>query len=214
MGQETNAALRRKLRTQRAAYEELLGLAGAIMAALCVRRGDGGTLRLPKQDVHDALTRYEFAAAAEGEDYVLSYRVTNFTTIKTRIARLKDLEKMQEDGTFDVLPKKEVAKLMHEMEKLQKNVGGIKEMKKVPDMMFIVDTRKERIAVQEAHTLGIPTVAIVDTNCDPDEIDYVIPGNDDAIRAVKLIASKVADAVLESKQGEQEAAETETVEAE
>lgn len=122
--------------------------------------------------------------------------------------------KMQEDGTFDVLPKKEVAKLMHEMEKLQKNVGGIKEMKKVPDMMFIVDTRKERIAVQEAHTLGIPTVAIVDTNCDPDEIDYVIPGNDDAIRAVKLIASKVADAVLESKQGEQEAAETETVEAE
>ena len=101
-----------------------------------------------------------------------------------------------------------------EMEKLQKNVGGIKEMKKVPDMMFIVDTRKERIAVQEAHTLGIPTVAIVDTNCDPDEIDYVIPGNDDAIRAVKLIASKVADAVLESKQGEQEAAETETVEAE
>ena len=129
--------------------------------------------------------------------------LTNFTTIKTRIARLKDLEKMQEDGTFDVLPKKEVAKLMHEMEKLQKNVGGIKEMKKVPDMMFIVDTRKERIAVQEAHTLGIPTVAIVDTNCDPDEIDYVIPGNDDAIRAVKLIASKVADAVLESKQGEQ-----------
>ena len=134
--------------------------------------------------------------------------MTNFTTIKTRIARLKDLEKMQEDGTFDVLPKKEVAKLMHEMEKLQKNVGGIKEMKKVPDMMFIVDTRKERIAVQEAHTLGIPTVAIVDTNCDPDEIDYVIPGNDDAIRAVKLIASKVADAVLESKQGEQETAET------
>ena len=156
--------------------------------------------------------------AAVGMPYVTERwaggMLTNFTTIKTRIARLKDLEKMQEDGTFDVLPKKEVAKLMHEMEKLQKNVGGIKEMKKVPDMMFIVDTRKERIAVQEAHTLGIPTVAIVDTNCDPDEIDYVIPGNDDAIRAVKLIASKVADAVLESKQGEQEAAETETVEAE
>ena len=140
--------------------------------------------------------------------------LTNFTTIKTRIARLKDLEKMQEDGTFDVLPKKEVAKLMHEMEKLQKNVGGIKEMKKVPDMMFIVDTRKERIAVQEAHTLGIHTGASVVKICDPVEIDYVIPGNDDAIRAVKLIASKVADAVLESKQGEQEAAETETVEAE
>ena len=110
---------------------------------------------------------------------------------------------MQADGIFEVLPKKEVAKLMHEMEKLEKNLGGIKNMKKVPDMMFVVDTRKEKIAVQEAHTLGIPIVAIVDTNCDPDEIDYVIPGNDDAIRAVKLIASKVADAVLESKQGEQ-----------
>ena len=133
--------------------------------------------------------------------------MTNFNTIKTRIARLKELEKMQEDGVFEVLPKKEVAKLMHEMEKLEKNLGGIKNMKKVPDMMFVVDTRKERIAVQEAHTLGIPIVAIVDTNCDPDEIDYVIPGNDDAIRAVKLIASKVADAVLESKQGEQEAEE-------
>ncbi len=133
--------------------------------------------------------------------------LTNFNTIKTRIARLKELEKMQEDGVFEVLPKKEVAKLMHVMEKLEKNMGGIKNMKKVPDMMFVVDTRKERIAVQEAHTLGIPIVAIVDTNCDPDEIDYVIPGNDDAIRAVKLIASKVADAVLESKQGEQEAEE-------
>jgi len=111
---------------------------------------------------------------------------------------------MQADGIFDVLPKKEVAAWMHEMDKLEKNLGGIKNMKKVPDMMFVVDTRKERIAVQEAHNLGIPIVAIVDTNCDPDEIDYVIPGNDDAIRAVKLIASKVADAVLESKQGEQE----------
>ena len=140
--------------------------------------------------------------------------LTNFETIKTRIAKLEKYEAMEQDGTFDVLPKKEVIEIKKEMEKLQKNLGGIKEMKKVPDMMFIVDTRKERIAVQEAHTLGIPTVAIVDTNCDPDEIDYVIPGNDDAIRAVKLIASKVADAVLESKQGEQEAAETETVEAE
>ena len=145
--------------------------------------------------------------------------LTNFTTIKTRIARLKNLEKMQEDGTFDVLPKKEVAKLMHEMEKLQKNVGGIKEMKKVPDMMFIVDTRKERIAVQEAHTLGIPTVAIVDTNCDPDDADYIIPGNDDAIRAIKLIAGVLADAVIEGRQGEQigaadEADKTEAEEAE
>ena len=135
--------------------------------------------------------------------------LTNFETIKTRIARLKQLEKMQADGTFDVLPKKEVALLMHEMEKLEKNLGGIKEMKRLPDMMFVVDPRKERLAVQEARALGIPIVAIVDTNCDPDEIDYVIPGNDDAIRAVKLIAGKVADAILEAKQGEQmeEAAE-------
>lgn len=130
--------------------------------------------------------------------------LTNFTTIKTRIQRLKDLEKMQADGTFEVLPKKEVAALTHEMTKLQTNLGGIKEMKKVPDVMFVVDTRKEKIAVQEAHNLGIPIVAIVDTNCDPDEVDYIIPGNDDAIRAVKLIASKMADAVLESKQGAQE----------
>jgi len=140
--------------------------------------------------------------------------LTNFETIKTRIARLKELEKMVEDGTMEVLPKKEVAALMHEKEKLDKNLGGIKEMKRIPDVMFVVDSRKERIAIQEAHTLGIPIVAIVDTNCDPDEIDYVIPGNDDAIRAVKLIASKVADAVIESRQGEQfteeAAAEAET----
>ncbi|MBS4960938.1 MAG: 30S ribosomal protein S2 [Clostridiales bacterium] len=129
--------------------------------------------------------------------------LTNFTTIKTRIARLAELEKMQEDGIFEVLPKKEVAVLLHEMDKLQKNLGGIKNMKKIPDVMFVVDPRKERIAIQEAHTLGIPVVAIVDTNCDPEEVDYVIPGNDDAIRAVKLIASKIADAVIESKQGEQ-----------
>jgi len=130
--------------------------------------------------------------------------LTNFETIKTRIARLKKLEKMQEDGVFEVLPKKEVANLLHEMEKLERNLGGIKEMKRIPDVMFIVDPRKERIAIQEAHTLGIPIVAIVDTNCDPEEIDYVIPGNDDAIRAVKLIAGKIADAVIEIKQGEQE----------
>ena len=135
--------------------------------------------------------------------------LTNFNTIKTRIARLKALDKMQEDGLFEVLPKKEVAALLHEKEKLDNNLGGIKEMKRIPDVMFIVDPRKERIAVQEAHSLGIPIVAIVDTNCDPEEIDYVIPGNDDAIRAVKLISSKIADAVIEAKQGEQEAAYTE-----
>ncbi|MGE4213648.1 MAG: 30S ribosomal protein S2 [Anaerotignaceae bacterium] len=139
--------------------------------------------------------------------------LTNFETIKTRIARLKTLEKMQEDGVFEVLPKKEVANLLHEMEKLEKNLGGIKEMKKVPEVMFVVDPRKERIAIQEAHTLGIPVVAIVDTNCDPEEVDYVIPGNDDAIRAVKLIAGKMADAVIEARQGEQEEVPTQTTEA-
>ena len=134
--------------------------------------------------------------------------LTNFTTVKTRIARLKELDAMIEDGTMDLLPKKEVAKLMHEKEKLDKNIGGIKEMTRIPDCMFIVDPRKEKIAVQEAHNLNIPIVAIVDTNCDPEEVDYVIPGNDDAIRAVKFIAGRIADAVIESKQGEQEVAET------
>ncbi|MEA4973166.1 MAG: 30S ribosomal protein S2 [Candidatus Metalachnospira sp.] len=133
--------------------------------------------------------------------------LTNFNTIRKRVARLKELEKMQEDGTFEVLPKKEVAVLLHEKEKLDRNLGGIKDMTKIPDVLFIVDPRKERIAIQEAHILGIPVVAIVDTNCDPEEIDYVIPGNDDAIRAVKLIASKMADAVIEAKQGEQQSAD-------
>jgi len=129
--------------------------------------------------------------------------LTNFNTIQTRIKRLKALEQMEADGTFSVLPKKEVAKLMHEKSKLDKNLGGIKEMKRVPDVIFIVDPRKERIAMQEARVLGIPIVSIVDTNCDPEEVDYVIPGNDDAIRAVKLIAGKIADAVIESRQGQQ-----------
>ncbi len=140
--------------------------------------------------------------------------LTNFSTVKTRIKRLKELDAMIEDGTMDLLPKKEVAKLMHEKEKLDRNIGGIKEMTRIPDCLFIVDPRKEKIAVQEAHNLDIPIVAIVDTNCDPEEVDYVIPGNDDAIRAVKLIAGRIADAVIESKQGEQNtpAEETETVE--
>lgn len=127
--------------------------------------------------------------------------LTNFTTIQTRVERLKELEQMQADGTFDVLPKKEVAQLQHEMQKLENNIGGIKNMKKLPEVMFIVDPKKEKIAVQEARRLGITTVGIVDTNCDPDEIDFVIPGNDDAIRAVKLIAGKVADVVIETRQG-------------
>ena len=129
--------------------------------------------------------------------------LTNFNTIKTRIARLNELEKMEEEGTFDLLPKKEVIKLKAEKEKLQKNLGGIKEMKGIPGALFVVDPRKERTAILEAKILGIPVVAIVDTNCDPEEVDYVIPGNDDAIRAVKLITSKMADAVLEGRQGEQ-----------
>ena len=127
--------------------------------------------------------------------------LTNFKTIQTRIEQLKKIEEMEADGTFDVLPKKEVIALKKQMEKLEKNLGGIKEMKEVPDMIFIVDPRKERICVQEAHTLGIPLVGIADTNCDPEELDYVIPGNDDAIRAVKLIVSKMADAVIEANQG-------------
>ncbi len=130
--------------------------------------------------------------------------LTNFKTIQSRIARLKEIEAMSEDGTFDVLPKKEVIEIKKEWEKLEKNLGGIKEMKRIPDAIFVVDPKKERICVQEAHTLGIPLIGIADTNCDPEELDYVIPGNDDAIRAVKLIVSKMADAVIEANQGEAE----------
>ena len=128
--------------------------------------------------------------------------LTNFKTIQSRVARLKKIEEMAEDGTFEVLPKKEVIQLKREQEKLEKNLGGIKEMQDIPDMIFVVDPRKERICIQEAQTLGIPLVGICDTNCDPEELDYVIPGNDDAIRAVKLIVSKMADAVIEGNQGQ------------
>jgi small subunit ribosomal protein S2 len=129
--------------------------------------------------------------------------LTNFQTIQKRIDRLRQLEDMEEKGMFEVLPKKEVLTLKHEMERLQKFLGGIKNMKKLPGALFVIDPRKERIAVAEARKLGIPIVGIVDTNCDPDEIDYVIPGNDDAIRAVKLLTAKIADAILEGRQGEQ-----------
>ncbi len=146
-----------------------------------------------------------------GQYYVntrwLGGMLTNFETIKKRITRLNQLKKMQEDGTFELLTKKESAKLTLEIEKLEKYLGGIKEMKKLPGALFIVDPRKEHNAVAEARKLHIPIVAIVDTNCDPDEVDYVIPGNDDAIRAVKLISSTMANAILEGRQGEQEAAE-------
>ena len=142
-----------------------------------------------------------------GQFYVnarwLGGMLTNFKTMRTRIARLNQLQKMQADGTFDLLPKKEVIKLQLEIAKLEKYLGGVKEMKKLPGALFVVDSRKEKNAIAEARKLNIPIVAIVDTNCDPDEIDYVIPGNDDAIRAVKLIAGAMANAVLEGKQGEQ-----------
>ncbi len=137
--------------------------------------------------------------------------LTNFKTMRTRIDRLAQLKKMQEDGTFDLLPKKEVMKHLGEMAKLEKYLGGVKEMKQIPSALFIVDPRKERNAIAEARKLGIPIVAIVDTNCDPDEIDYVIPGNDDAIRAIRLIASTMANAVQEGRQGEDaEVAETDS----
>lgn len=129
--------------------------------------------------------------------------LTNYKTIRKRIDRLHELEKMEEDGTFEVLPKKEVIKLRHEAERLEKFLGGIKTMTRTPDVLFVVDPRKEKIAVQEAHILGIPVIGIADTNCDPDELDYVIPGNDDAIRAVKLLTETMANAVIEAKQGEQ-----------
>ena len=128
--------------------------------------------------------------------------LTNFETIRTRVQRLKDLERMQEDGTFDVLPKKEVQLLKKEMEKLDKNLSGIKNMEDIPGVLFVVDPKKERIAVLEAHKLGIPVVGLVDTNCNPYDVDYAIPGNDDAIRAVKLIADVIANAVIEGNQGE------------
>ncbi len=145
--------------------------------------------------------------------------LTNFKTIQSRIARLKAIEKMSEDGTFDVLPKKEVINLKKEWDKLEKNLGGIKDMKKIPDAIFVVDPKKERICIQEAKALKIKLIGIADTNCDPEELDYVIPGNDDAIRAVKLVVSKMADAVIEANQGEEYVAapveeEVETADAE
>ena len=135
--------------------------------------------------------------------------LTNFKTIQSRIERLKSIERMQEDGTFDVLPKKEVAELVKEMEKLQKNLGGIKDMKRIPDAIFVIDPKKEHLCVDEANKLGITLIGICDTNCDPEELDYVIPGNDDAIRAVKLLTATMADAVVEAKQGAEENASEE-----
>jgi len=170
-----------------------------------------------KKQAQDSI---KFEAERCGMYYVnerwLGGMLTNFKTIQLRINRLKEIEKMSTDGTFDVLPKKEVIELKKEWEKLEKNLGGIKDMKKIPDIIFVVDPKKERICIQEAHVLGIPLVGIADTNCDPEELDFVIPGNDDAIRAVKLIVAKMADAVIEANQGVQmnDVVEPETVEEE
>jgi small subunit ribosomal protein S2 len=159
-----------------------------------------GTKKQAQEAVKEEATRCDMFYVNERW---LGGMLTNFQTIQKRINRLRELEEMEANGTFDVLPKKEVLNLRHEMERLQKFLGGIKNMNKIPGALFVIDPRKERIAIAEGRKLGIPIVAIVDTNCDPDEIDYIIPGNDDAIRAVKLLTSKMADAVMEGRQGEQ-----------
>ena len=165
---------------------------------------DGGKILFvgTKKQAQDAIrTEAERCGMYYINERWLGGMLTNFKTIQSRIKRMKDIEAMAEDGTFEVLPKKEVLQLKKELEKLQKNLGGIRDMKKLPDAIFIVDPKKERICVQEAHTLNIPLIGICDTNCDPEELTYIIPGNDDAIRAVKLIVSKMADAVIEANQG-------------
>ena len=172
----------------------------------CVANGGKILFVGTKKQAQDAI---KTEAERCGQFYVnerwLGGMLTNFKTIQSRIAKLKEIETMESDGTFDVLPKKEVIALRKELDKLQKNLGGIKEMKRLPDAIFVVDPKKEKICIQEAHTLGIPLIGICDTNCDPEELDYVIPGNDDAIRAVKLIVSKMADAVIEANQGQTDA---------
>ena len=188
--------------------QKSVGMVDDAYKAVADIAADGGTILFvgTKKQAQDAI-----AVEAErcGMYYVnerwLGGMLTNFKTIQSRIARLKAIETMEQDGTFEVLPKKEVIELKKELAKLQKNLGGIKDMKKIPDAIFVVDPKKERICVQEAHTLGITLIGIADTNCDPDELDYVIPGNDDAIRAVKLIVAKMADAVIEANQGEEAA---------
>ncbi len=164
----------------------------------------GGTILFvgTKKQAQDAIrTEAERCGMYYVNERWLGGMLTNFDTIMSRVSRLRELEQMDADGTFDILPKKEVIKLRKEWAKLERNLGGIKDMKRRPDAVFVVDPKKERICVQEARSLGIPIIGIADTNCDPEELDYVIPGNDDAIRAVKLIVSKMADAVIEANQG-------------
>jgi len=186
--------------------QKSVGMVDTAYKAVADIVAEGGTILFvgTKKQAQDAIkTEAERCGMYYVNERWLGGMLTNFKTIQSRIARLKEIEVMAEDGTFDALPKKEVANLKKEWEKLEKNLGGIKEMKRVPDAIFIVDPKKERICVQEAHNLGITLIGIADTNCDPEELDYVIPGNDDAIRAVKLIVSKMADAVIEAKQGEE-----------
>ncbi|MBR6405177.1 MAG: 30S ribosomal protein S2 [Lachnospiraceae bacterium] len=185
--------------------QKTVGMVDTAYKAVADIAAQGGTILFvgTKKQAQDAIRE---AAEKSGMFYVnqrwLGGMLTNFKTIQSRIARLRQIEKMSEDGTFDVLPKKEVAQIQKEWDKLDRNIGGIKNMRKIPDAIFIIDPKKERICVQEAHTLGITLIGMCDTNCDPEELDYVIPGNDDAIRAVKLIVDTMANAVVEAHQGE------------
>jgi len=197
--------------------QKTVGLIDDAFDAVSDITAQGGTILFvgTKKQAQEAIrTEAERCGMFYVNERWLGGMLTNFKTIQSRIRRLKDIERMEADGTFEVLPKKEVIALRKEQEKLQKNLGGIKEMKRLPSAIFVVDPKKERICVQEAHTLGIPLIGICDTNCDPEELDYVIPGNDDAIRAVKLIVSKMADAVIEAMQGAEAAATEAAAEAE
>ena len=184
--------------------QKTVGLIDDAFDAVSDITAQGGTILFvgTKKQAQEAIrTEAERCGMFYVNERWLGGMLTNFKTIQSRVKRLKDIERMEEDGTFDVLPKKEVIAIRKEQEKLEKNLGGIKEMRKLPDAIFVVDPKKEKICIQEAHKLGITLIGICDTNCDPEELDYVIPGNDDAIRAVKLIVSKMADAVIEANQG-------------
>lgn len=185
--------------------QKTVGLIDDAFDAIADVAAQGGTILFvgTKKQAQEAIkTEAERCGMFYVNERWLGGMLTNFKTIQSRIKRLKEIEKMEEDGTFEVLPKKEVIELKKEQDKLEKNLGGIKEMKKLPDAIFVVDPKKEKICVQEARKLHIPLFGICDTNCDPEELDYVIPGNDDAIRAVKLIVAKMADAIIEANQGE------------
>ena len=196
--------------------QKTVGLIDDAFDAVSDITAQGGTILFvgTKKQAQEAIrTEAERCGMFYVNERWLGGMLTNFKTIQSRVRRLKDIERMEQDGTFDVLPKKEVIALRKEKEKLEKNLGGIKEMKKIPDAIFVVDPKKEKICIQEARKLGVTLIGICDTNCDPEELDYVIPGNDDAIRAVKLIVSKMADAVIEANQGmEYEVEETESTE--